>query len=631
MTLNKINKNMIDPEFVKQVNDTAASLADTAKKTDNAANYFYTPSKVPAIDGTGDINVTTIKAVDIYALYDALMASYPNYISRTLLGNDQSGTIPVYKYVFEPYSFNKTVIVGANMHGHGAAGDPKDDAVALYYTIKKICEGWGDNPKLAELRHGVKIVVMPIQNPWGFNNDTRQNSRGVDLNRNFDYKWGQYPAGAAWQNTYKGTAPFSEKESQYVRDVLRSYPNATAYIDFHAHANINETFQYIYAGHSQSRMNRIADLLTKQLANKYGVSIDMQVSGYDSNPSSYPYAEFVLGIPSGNPEYVIFRSDGKGRTSEAMTQMVEWFGNWIYCCATNEIIKEEIEPEYFDNVLAISDVYSFDLSRKNIFSVETKDTIAKSIEFVNIPSISGRYINITVFLDYVNGASFKFPSSVIWQNGTAPTFSPKNKYILKFESFNNGLKWMASYSGTWKWSNNSETIIVNGNFANGITSWSGFAGTVSANNNTLTVTGNGTSSTVRAYQTMPVKLTSGKKFYTRCKILVTNSNCSASYLSIANSAAVASFSPGSEGNRTQTNPTINTEYTLSAVLTIPSGYDSIDAVFYVGHNYADAATTNGKIAQVKEVICVDLTEFFGVGKEPDSNWCNENIVPKIVY
>jgi hypothetical protein len=39
---------------------------------------------------------------EIYALYDALMAAYPNYITKNDLGMDESGTYHIYNYVFTP-------------------------------------------------------------------------------------------------------------------------------------------------------------------------------------------------------------------------------------------------------------------------------------------------------------------------------------------------------------------------------------------------------------------------------------------------------------------------------------------------------------------------------------------------
>ena len=48
---------------------------------------------------------------------------------------------------------------------------------------------WHTDPHLAYIRKNVRIVCVPIVNPYGFANDNRENSNNVDLNRNFDYNW----------------------------------------------------------------------------------------------------------------------------------------------------------------------------------------------------------------------------------------------------------------------------------------------------------------------------------------------------------------------------------------------------------------------------------------------------------
>ncbi|WP_373894471.1 M14 family zinc carboxypeptidase [Virgibacillus sp. CBA3643] len=54
-------------------------------------------------------------------------------------------------------------------------------------------------------------------NPWGYENNDYLNFNGVNLNRNTDQRWEQATVGEGTIN-YKGTEPFSELESQIVRD-----------------------------------------------------------------------------------------------------------------------------------------------------------------------------------------------------------------------------------------------------------------------------------------------------------------------------------------------------------------------------------------------------------------------------
>jgi protein MpaA len=79
---------------------------------------------------------------------------------------------------------------------------------------------------LERSRPGFDLWIVPSLNPDGEARGTRQNGRGVDLNRNFPSLW--KPIGRRWDPQYSGPRPLSEREARIARSlVLRLRPRYT--------------------------------------------------------------------------------------------------------------------------------------------------------------------------------------------------------------------------------------------------------------------------------------------------------------------------------------------------------------------------------------------------------------------
>ncbi len=92
-----------------------------------------------------------------------------------------------------------TVVLVATMHGDEPAGRP------LLRSLR-------DGPPIWD----VNLWVLPTYNPDGFVAGTRRNAHGVDLNRNFPYRWAPLDG-----ETESGPRPASEPETRAVMGFLR--------------------------------------------------------------------------------------------------------------------------------------------------------------------------------------------------------------------------------------------------------------------------------------------------------------------------------------------------------------------------------------------------------------------------
>lgn len=102
-----------------------------------------------------------------------------------------------------------TVLVVGCIHGNECAGK------AVIRALKR-----------RDVPADLKIWTVKDLNPDGSGAGTRQNARGVDLNRNFGRKWKKI--GKPWDTYHSGKKPFSEPETRAARRfILRRRPDVT--------------------------------------------------------------------------------------------------------------------------------------------------------------------------------------------------------------------------------------------------------------------------------------------------------------------------------------------------------------------------------------------------------------------
>ncbi|HEY7630415.1 MAG TPA: M14 family zinc carboxypeptidase [Thermoleophilaceae bacterium] len=110
----------------------------------------------------------------------------------------------------------RILVVGC-IHGNECAGLP------VVRALRRVTGGAAD------------LWLVPTINPDGRAHNTRQDARGVDLNRNWSSSW--RGGGRPFDTYYGGPKPFSERETRVARNLIkRIHPQVTIW--FHQHMNL---------------------------------------------------------------------------------------------------------------------------------------------------------------------------------------------------------------------------------------------------------------------------------------------------------------------------------------------------------------------------------------------------------
>jgi murein peptide amidase A len=132
----------------------------------------------------------------------------PGVVHESLLGRSLLGR-PI--AIFErgdPTATRRILVVGC-IHGNENAG------IAVAKRLRSI-----------PLSPDLDLWVIPSANPDGVARGTRTNGRGVDLNRNFGWRW--RPIGRPGDLQYSGAGPLSEPETRLLVEAInRIRPDVT--------------------------------------------------------------------------------------------------------------------------------------------------------------------------------------------------------------------------------------------------------------------------------------------------------------------------------------------------------------------------------------------------------------------
>lgn len=175
---------------------------------------------------------------ELRADLDSMRAKYPALISvRDSIGASYENR-PIWAVGISknptPGSQPQALYMGVH-HANEPAG-----MMSLIYFMWYMLENYGSDPEVTMLLENRELWFIPLVNPDGYCYNEQTNpagggmwyksrhpnpggSVGVNLNGNYDFKWGYDDIGSSPEPSsggYRGTAPFSEPETQVIRDFV---------------------------------------------------------------------------------------------------------------------------------------------------------------------------------------------------------------------------------------------------------------------------------------------------------------------------------------------------------------------------------------------------------------------------
>jgi protein MpaA len=192
-----------------------------------------------------------------------------------------------------PATAARRVVLGRSVDGRAIVAYETGDTTASRRELVVGCIHGNETAGIAIARRleraappGVDLWIVPVLNPDGVAAGTRGNAHGVDLNRNFPWRW--RPMGGVY---YSGKRPLSEPEARIAyRLIERLHPQVSIW--FHQHMDL------VYASGGSLAVERrfamLSGLRLARLPALAGSAIDWQ------NHALRGTTSFAVELPAGS-------------------------------------------------------------------------------------------------------------------------------------------------------------------------------------------------------------------------------------------------------------------------------------------------------------------------------------------
>lgn len=197
----------------------------------------------------------------VYAKFDSLCQSYPEYVSKSDCAEMTGLSYPdyangaydstpayktyMYKFIYQNDKINtrkhkKKILIVSGVHGNEIAAP-----VNTYIFAQQLCNGIFEDENFYKLRASFDFYFVPCLNGWGMYNLTRGNANKVNINRNFPtsewYLNGESTKESSTANEYTGESAGSEFETQIIMGITDAiHPDVC--IDHHNYSVLDKQF-----------------------------------------------------------------------------------------------------------------------------------------------------------------------------------------------------------------------------------------------------------------------------------------------------------------------------------------------------------------------------------------------------
>ncbi len=272
----------------------------------------------------------------------------------------------------------------------------------LIYFMYHLCENFGSDPYVTYLVQQREMWFIPIINPDGYayneliepngggmHRKNRQQvcpgNEGIDLNRNYSYNWGADwgSSGDPCSDVYRGEEPFSEPETQAVRDFIMSKDFKNV-LHYHTYSNllIHSFGSGDYPPEPDlTYLREVGAEMTK--FNNYQVGTGPETVGYMVNGDAVDWSYGDQGLIAYTPEVGSY-SDGFWPATDRIVPLCEenLWPNLYFARLAGSILRVknvEISQEYLNP----GDVFTITFDVENIGLCDSPGPLTVTVSSVN--------------------------------------------------------------------------------------------------------------------------------------------------------------------------------------------------------------------------------------------------------